>query len=97
MHGGWFWIADRAGLPTVTTKIGYGQCFAMYAFSEYALATGDALGAARRPRGAMPRSAEHMADTRYGGYYEIMRPRLAAGAARAHMAATARAWMCTCT
>jgi mannobiose 2-epimerase len=70
-YGGWFWIADRAGQPVVTSKIGYGQCFGMYAFSEYALATGHSLGAeaAAAGYGAI---AQHMADTRYGGYYEIM-------------------------
>jgi mannose/cellobiose epimerase-like protein (N-acyl-D-glucosamine 2-epimerase family) len=72
-HEGWFWIADRAGRPTVTAKIGYGQCFAMYAFSEYFLASGDERGraAAERSYGAV---CKHMADTRYGGYFEIMRP-----------------------
>ena len=31
---GWTWIADRQGEPTFTGKVGYGQCFGMYAFSE---------------------------------------------------------------
>ncbi len=72
-HGGWVWIADRAGRPTLRHKIGYGQCFGMYAFSEYALATGDPLGreAAERTYAAI---CQHMADTRHGGYYEIMQP-----------------------
>ena len=70
-HGGWFWIADREGRPTVTAKIGYGQCFAMYAFSEYALATGDPRGRAAAER-SYAAIAGNMADTRYGGYYEIM-------------------------
>ena len=71
-HGGWFWIADRDGSPTVKAKIGYGQCFAMYAFSEYFLATGDRRGrrAALNTYTAMARS---MADTRRGGFFEIMR------------------------
>ena len=71
-HEGWFWIADRQGRPTVTAKIGYGQCFAMYAFSEYHLATGDPRGreAAERTYAAI---SKHMADTRHGGYFEIMR------------------------
>ncbi|MCH8807209.1 MAG: AGE family epimerase/isomerase [Planctomycetes bacterium] len=72
-HGGWIWIADRNGTPTVTDKVGYGQCFGMYAFSEYFLATGDPRGreAAERTYAAI---AENMIDTRYGGYYELMRP-----------------------
>lgn len=70
-HAGWFWIADRQGAPTVTAKVGYGHCFGIYAFSEYALATGDPRGrqAAERTYAAV---AEHMADTRYGGYLELM-------------------------
>ena len=71
--GGWIWIADRAGRPMLRDKIGYGQCFGIYAFSEYALATGDPLGrqAAERTYAAV---SQHMADTRHGGYYEIMQP-----------------------
>lgn len=70
-NGGWFWIADRAGNPTVRDKIGYGQCFGIYAFSEYALARGDsrARDAALRTYDVIGR---HMIDTRHGGYYERM-------------------------
>ena len=69
---GWFWIADRQGNPTCTDKVGYGQVFGVYAFSEYALATGDARGreAAERTYGAICR---HMLDTQRGGLYELMR------------------------
>ena len=70
-EGGWFWIADRRGRPTNTAKIGYGQCFALYAFSEYFLATGDEQG--RRAAERTYRTIrEHMADKRHGGYFEIM-------------------------
>jgi mannobiose 2-epimerase len=70
-HGGWFWIADRAGTPIDMSKVGYGQCFGMYAFSEYALATGDERGrhAAEETYGAI---CQNMADTRHGGYFELM-------------------------
>lgn len=70
-HDGWFWIADRAGTPLVRDKVGYGHVFAVYAFSEYALATGDPRGreAALRTYDAI---ARHMADTRHGGYRELM-------------------------
>jgi len=70
-HEGWFWIADRQGHPTVMSKIGYGHCFAMYAFSEYFLATGDTRGldAAERTYAAV---CKYMADTRHAGYFEIM-------------------------
>jgi mannobiose 2-epimerase len=69
---GWVWIADRHGHTTVADKVGYGQCFGVYAFSEYALATGDERGreAAERTYAAICR---HMADTRHGGFMEIMR------------------------
>jgi mannobiose 2-epimerase len=43
-HGGWYWIADREGNPTNKSKVGYGHCFGIYAFSEYFLATGNAEG-----------------------------------------------------
>jgi mannobiose 2-epimerase len=71
LHEGWLWIADRQGQPIVTSKVGYGQCFGMYAFSEYALSTGDPRG---RQYAEMSYSAigRKMADTRYGGYYELM-------------------------
>jgi mannose/cellobiose epimerase-like protein (N-acyl-D-glucosamine 2-epimerase family) len=73
LHDGWVWIADRRGRPTVTDKVGYGQAFAVYAFSEHFLATGDERGrdAALRTYDAVCR---HMADTRYGGFFELMEP-----------------------
>lgn len=70
-HEGWLWIADRQGRPTVTSKVGYGQCFGMYAFSEYALATGDPRGRVYAEQGYSA-VARKMADTRHGGYYELM-------------------------
>ena len=72
-HDGWIWIADRHGQPIDSGKIGYGQCFGIYAMSEYFLATGDPRGrqAAERTYAAV---LEHMADTRHGGYLEIMQP-----------------------
>lgn len=70
-HDGWIWMADRRGRWLHDGKIGYGQCFGMYAFAEYWLATKDP-----RAREAMAWTydgvARHMADTRFGGYFEIM-------------------------
>ena len=68
-HDGWIWIADRAGNPTVYDKVGYGQCFAVYAFSEYCLATGDDRGrkAAERSYSVI---RERMADS-LDGYLEL--------------------------
>lgn len=70
-HGGWFWIADRAGNVTVNDKVGYGQCFGIYAFSEYYLATGDPLGkeTALETYNAV---CANMLDTRSGGFFELM-------------------------
>jgi mannose/cellobiose epimerase-like protein (N-acyl-D-glucosamine 2-epimerase family) len=70
-YDGWFWIADRSGNPTVLDKVGYGQCFAIYAFSEYFLATGDPLGKEMALR-SYDAVCRHMADTRYGGYLELL-------------------------
>jgi len=70
-HDGWFWIADRTGNPTVLDKVGYGQCFAIYAFSEYFLATGDPLGQEMALR-SYDAVCRHMADTRHGGYLELL-------------------------
>ena len=69
-YDGWIWIADRQGNPTCWDKIGYGQCFGVYAFSEYALATGDERGreAALRSYDAVCR---HMVDVRHGGFLEL--------------------------
>ena len=71
VHDGWVWIADRSGSPTVLDKVGYGQVFAIYAFSEHFLATGDVRGrdAALRTYDAISR---HMADTQRGGFFELM-------------------------
>ena len=70
---GWCWIADRRGNPTCRDKVGYGHCFGIYAFSEYFLATGDVRGRefAGKTYGAVCR---HMADTRHGGFLELMGP-----------------------
>jgi mannose/cellobiose epimerase-like protein (N-acyl-D-glucosamine 2-epimerase family) len=72
-NGGWYWIADRRGHPTLKDKVGYGQCFGIYAFSEYFLATGDPRGRefAEKSYAAV---CQHMADTRHGGFLELMAP-----------------------
>jgi len=69
--GGWIWIADRSGRPLVMDKVGYGQCFAMYAFSEYYLATGDreGLDAADQTWEVI---TNQMADHERGGYFELL-------------------------
>lgn len=69
-HGGWMWIADRRGLPIVTSKVGYGQVFGLYSFSEYFMATGDPRGKvyADRTYGSI---CWHMADAKDGGFFEL--------------------------
>ena len=69
-YGGWIWIADRSGSPILWDKVGYGQCFGIYAFSEYYLATGDELGR-HMALASFDAVCRHMADTRYGGYLEL--------------------------
>ena len=70
VNDGWFWIADRSGSPIVLDKVGYGQCFGIYAFSEYYLATGDELGR-QMALASYDVVCRHMADTRHGGYLEL--------------------------
>lgn len=72
-NGGWNWIADRQGNPTYCGKIGYGQCFGIYAFSEYFLATGDPLGKEMAEK-TYTAVCRNMADTQRGGFYELMQP-----------------------
>ncbi len=69
-HDGWFWIADRKGRATCRDKTAYGHCFALYAFSEYFLATGDERGrlAALRTYDVICR---HMIDLGNGGFIEL--------------------------
>ena len=40
-HTGWFWTAAQDGAPQDRAKIMYGQSFAIYALSEFAMASGD--------------------------------------------------------
>jgi mannobiose 2-epimerase len=70
---GWIWIADRAGQPTFSGKVGYGQVFGLYAFSEYFLATGDVRGreAAERTYASI---CKNMTDVRHGGLFELFQP-----------------------
>jgi mannobiose 2-epimerase len=70
VHGGFYWQVDATGRQvTRPQKHLYGQAFAIYAISEYALATGD--------RGALAFALEAFRlidakahDVRYGGYRE---------------------------
>ena len=68
--GGFFWMTDRAGHVKIDRKILYGQSFAIYALSEYALATGDARGReyAEKTYSLVHR---HCPDETNGGYLEM--------------------------
>ncbi len=69
--GGWIWITDREGRALVRDKVGYGQVFALYAFSEYFLATGDQTGLELSHR-TWESIEQKMADPVHGGYFELM-------------------------
>ncbi|MDP7640146.1 MAG: AGE family epimerase/isomerase [Candidatus Hydrogenedentes bacterium] len=43
-HGGWYWTVSLDGKPLNQSKLAYGQSFAMYALSEYGMASGDLRG-----------------------------------------------------
>lgn len=43
-HGGWYWTTEQDGTPLNDNKIAYGHSFAMYALSEYGMASGDLRG-----------------------------------------------------
>jgi cellobiose epimerase len=70
-YGGFFWEVDAAGSqPTLPHKHLYGQAFALYALSEYALVSRDAEAEAlaRKLFDLLERRAH---DARYGGYREF--------------------------
>lgn len=70
-NGGFYWQVNRDGTPADPSKLTYGESFAIYALSEYALRYQDeeALGYAEKTFGLLQLYA---ADTKYGGYYENM-------------------------
>ena len=68
--GGFFWMTDQAGQVTIDKKIVYGQSFAIYALSEYTLATGDRRGVDYAQR-TFDLLQKHAVDTFCGGYYEM--------------------------
>jgi mannobiose 2-epimerase len=72
-HGGWFWKVKRDGSPLVKNKLVYGQSFAIYALSEYALATNEPLGM-DYAAGTFDLLQKYCTDTLYGGYYENLEP-----------------------
>jgi mannobiose 2-epimerase len=69
-HGGFYWMANRKGDITNDQKIIYGQSFAIYALSEYSLATEDATGIYYAMK-LFEKLQVHCTDTMYGGYWEM--------------------------
>lgn len=68
-YGGWYWLVSRKGQVLDGEKVLYGQGFAMYALSQYYLASGDkeALEYAEKTFELLQ---VYAADSLYGGYYE---------------------------
>ena len=70
-YRGWYWITEQDGTPVNPSKLSYGQCFMVYALSEYAMASGDPRGLewAYKTYETIQTLA---ADNCYGGYYEFL-------------------------
>jgi mannose/cellobiose epimerase-like protein (N-acyl-D-glucosamine 2-epimerase family) len=69
-HGGFFWTVDRKGNIEIDKKILYGLSFAIYALSEYTLATGDKRGIEYAEK-TFDLMQVYAADTMFGGYFEM--------------------------
>ena len=69
-HGGFYWTVDRKGDVQIDRKILYGLSFAIYALSEYTLATGDGRGRAYA-EATFDLLQARCADPEYGGYFEM--------------------------
>jgi mannose/cellobiose epimerase-like protein (N-acyl-D-glucosamine 2-epimerase family) len=69
-HTGWVWTAEKDGTPIDRSKIMYGHSFAIYALSEYAMASGDrrALEMAEETLRCIRQLA---ADREHGGFGEF--------------------------
>ncbi|MCC7155942.1 MAG: AGE family epimerase/isomerase [Bryobacterales bacterium] len=68
-NGGFYWEVDAKGAKTKPNKHLYGQSFALYAMSEYAMASGrkDALAFTRKFFDLLEKKSH---DATYGGYRE---------------------------
>ena len=70
-HTGWFWTCAQDGTPVNRSKLIYGHSFAIYALSEYTMASGD-------PRGLEMAEETYKsittlaADGEHGGFFEFM-------------------------
>lgn len=68
-HGGVYWMLDGQGEVIDTQKHVYNQGFAIYAFSEYYLASGD-QNALKLAKQLFELIENHAFDKEYGGYIE---------------------------
>lgn len=69
-YGGFYWMMDRKGNIKIDQKIIYGQSFAIYALSEYTLATGDRRGIEYAEK-VFDLIQKYCVDSMYGGYWEM--------------------------
>ena len=73
-HGGFHWAVDAKGeKATMADRHLYGQAFALFALSEYALAASD-LGARRLAEKQFALLEDRAHDKEHGGYIEYFRP-----------------------
>ncbi len=68
--GGFYWTVFRNGRIEIDKKILYGHSFAMYALSEYTLATGDDRGITYACK-VFDLIQKYCTETTYGGYWEM--------------------------
>ena len=71
-YGGFYWTVDRKGNVQNDEKILYGLSFAIYALSEYTLATGDSRGIEYAEK-TFDLIQKYAVDTMYGGYFEMFK------------------------
>jgi len=69
-HGGWVWTCERDGTQVNHSKLMYGQSFAIYALSEYQMASGDHRGMEWAVRTYETIEALG-SDNAHGGFYEF--------------------------
>ncbi len=69
-HGGFYWMVDRKGNVLLDNKILYGQAFAIYALSEFTLASGDRIGQEYAEK-TFDLIQKYCVDSLYGGYLEM--------------------------
>lgn len=72
-NAGWCWKVARNGDVIDDGKLTYGQCFGIYAMTEYYLATGDVRGLEYAEK-TFESLQLNVADVARGGYYENLEP-----------------------